>query len=145
MVYTLAAKKLWPKNPRTLVEFLFIKFPKQPSQETEVSEAQLKGFEEYMAYVYEKINNFTEEDARSNYAKDKAHTKFFCKAGAHWKCPYLEEFEFYALVDKKGEVIKTSLNKAMLEPRKGEKIVTKKYEGCPAHTGTNEDDNPFDF
>ena len=143
MAYTLAAKKMHPKNTRTIVEFLFLKFPRQPSQEVEISEAQIKGFEEYMGYVYERINNFTEKDAMANYAKDKAHTRFFCKAGAHWKCPYLEEFNYYAVVDKDNNVIKSSLNKDVLAPEKDQKIVIKKYEGCPAHAQT--DDDPFNF
>ena len=149
MAYTLAAKRKWPKSADNVeVEFLFLKFPRQPSQQTTISKEQLDGFEHYLAYMYEIINSFTESQATTNYAKDKMETKFFCKAGQHWKCPYLEPFDYYSLEDKEGNILKGAFTEEELNPTKsGQKIVKKKYEGCPAHPleGTQTTEDPFDW
>ena len=44
MAYTLAARKLWPKLKKVIVEFLFLRFPRKPSQQIEFNEDQIKGF-----------------------------------------------------------------------------------------------------
>ena len=101
MAYTLAAKRKWPKSAENVqVEFVFLKFPTQPLQQIVISEEQLKGFEHYLAYMYERINNFSEKEAKSYYAAHKPETKFFCKAGDHWKCPYLLPYDYYAVEDE---------------------------------------------
>mgnify|MGYP003131340068 CR=1 FL=1 len=142
MVYTLASKELWPKNLTTLVEFVFLKFPKQPLQQVEVSDDQLKGFEHYLAHMYKVINNFTEEMAKQNYAKDKYATKFFCRSDkSGWKCPYLEKFDYYILLSEEGKILKSAFKKKDLTASDGQKIEKKTYEGCPAHTA----DDPFDI
>ena len=135
MAYSLAAKRKWPKSAENVeVEFLFLKFPRQPSQQTTISEEQLAGFEHYLAYMYEIINSFTEDQAKTNYAKDKIETKFFCKAGQHWKCPYLEPYDYYSLEDKDGNILKGAFTEEELNPTKsGQKVVKKRYTGCPAH------------
>ena len=149
MAYTLAAKRKWPKSADNVeVEFLFLKFPKQPSQQITISKEQLDGFEHYLAYMYEIINSFTEDQAKTNYAKDKMETKFFCKAGKHWKCPYLEPFDYYSLEDKEGNILKGAFTEKELKPTKsGQKIVKKKYEGCPAHPqeGAQTTEDPCDW
>jgi len=146
MAYTLAAKRKWPKSADNVeVEFLFLKFPRQPSQQIVISKEQLDGFEHYLAFMYEIINSFTEDQAKTNYAKDKWETKFFCKAGEHWKCPYLEAFDYYSLEDKEGNILKGAFTEEELKTTKsGQKIVKKKYEGCPAHSQESEED-PFDW
>jgi ATP-dependent helicase/DNAse subunit B len=149
MAYTLAAKRKWPKSSKNVeVEFLFLKFPRQPSQQITIPQEQLDGFEHYLAHMYKIINSFTEGQAKTNYAKDKMETKFFCKAGKHWKCPYLEPFDYYSLESEDGEILKGSFTKSELgSPKDGQKIIKKKYEGCPAHpyeeVSTTED--PFDW
>ena len=147
MTYTLAAKRKWPKSAKNVeVEFLFLKFPRQPSQQVSFSKEQLDGFEHYLAYMYKIINSFTEDQAKTNYAKDKMETKFFCKAGKHWKCPYLEPYDYYSLEDKDGNILKGAFTKEELEPTKSnQKIVKKRYEGCPAHPQEEELTDPFDW
>jgi len=147
MAYTLAAKRKWPKSADNVeVEFLFLKFPRQPSQQIVFSKEQLDGFEHYLAFMYEIINSFTEDQAKTNYAKDKWETKFFCRSDkSGWKCPYLEPYDYYSLEDKEGNILKGAFTKEELKPTKsGQKIVKKKYEGCPAHSQENEED-PFDW
>jgi len=96
--------------------------------------------------MYEIINSFTEDQAKTNYAKDKWETKFFCRSDkSGWKCPYLEPYDYYSLEDKEGNILKGAFTKEELKPTKsGQKIVKKKYEGCPAHSQENEED-PFDW
>lgn len=160
MTYTLASKKLWPKLKNVIVEFLFLRFPRSPSQQIRFTKEQLSGFEYYLEHVYKIINNFTESDAKNNFASNQPMPKkdegfcgpLNCGFAKHkgqlkkdgtlmWHCPYKFDFEYYSLLDKDGNVIKNSLEKENLDESKGE-IQLKAYGGCPAHT-YNEDD--FDF
>ncbi len=149
MAYTLASKKQIFKNIKDVeVEFLFLKFPRQPAQQVVVSDAQLSGFEHYLEHVYNLINNFTIKEASSNFASDNPSTRWMCKAGATWQCPYYEEVEYYALRDEYDDIIKTSFNKKDLpSPKDGQRVVKLIYEGCPAHsyarssTPSDEDDD----
>tara|TARA_Y100000310_G_scaffold344636_1_gene458459 strand:- start:7734 stop:8702 length:969 start_codon:yes stop_codon:yes gene_type:complete len=149
MAYTLAAKKKWPKSSEKVeVEFCFLKFPRQPLQQIEISDEQLKGFEHYLAYTYKLVNSFEEKNATTNYAKDKFETKFFCRSDkSGWKCPYLEPYDYYSLVDKEGNILKGAFTEEELSPKDGEEIVKKRYEGCPGHsqTDTPATDDPFDW
>ena len=160
MTYTLASKKIWPKLKNVLVEFLFLRFPKSPSQQVRFTKEQLSGFEYYLEHVYTIINNFTEDDAKSNLASTKPMPKrdegfcgpLNCGFAKHkgqlkkdgtlmWHCPFKFDFEYYSLVDSKGSVLKTSFNKEDLDESKGE-IKHEFYGGCPAHTRQGDD---FDF
>ena len=149
MAYTLAAKRKWPKSAKNVeVEFLFLKFPRQPSQQITFSKEQLDGFEHYLAYMYKIINSFTKSQAKTNYAKDKMETKFFCKAGKHWKCPYLEPYDYYSLEDEEGNILKGAFTEDELKPTKPkQKIVKKRYKGCPAHEekGSKTTEDPCDW
>lgn len=135
MAYTLAAKKFWPKVKNVVAEFQFLRFPRQPIQQIEVPEEQLEGFKHYMAFVYKQINNFTEEMACSKFAAHSPKTQWLCKAGKTWRCPYLDPFEYYALKNEIGEIVKTDFKKEDLlkDMDPDHKMVKMKYNGCPAH------------
>jgi hypothetical protein len=160
MTYTLAAQTIWPKLKNVIVEFLFLRFPKSPSQQIRFTKEQLSGFEYYLEHVYTIINNFTESDAKSNLASTKPMPKRdegFCgplncgfakykgqlkKDGTlMWHCPFKFDFEYYSLIDADGNLLKTSFNKEDLDESKGE-IKHQSYGGCPAHTRQDDD---FDF
>ena len=160
MTYTLAAQTIWPKLKNVLVEFLFLRFPKSPSQQIRFTKEQLSGFEYYLEHVYTIINNFTESDATSNLASTKPMPKRdegFCgplncgfakykgqlkKDGTlMWHCPFKFDFEYYSLIDADGNLLKNSFNKEDLDESKGE-IKHQSYGGCPAHTRQDDD---FDF
>ena len=141
MAYSLAARKLWP-DKKALVEFLFLRHPRKPSQVLEFNDDQLLGLEYFLAEVYKKINNFSEEDAKTNYAKNSKKNAWLCKIGA-WRCPYLSGYTYWQLVDKDNKVISRSL-KDDLVAEKDQKIVKKVYEGCPAHKNQSQEDL-FDF
>ena len=131
MIYSLAAKKLWPKLKRRVVQFLFLKFPKAPLQELEYSDEQLKGFEHYLEHVSKVINNFTEENAKSNYASTNGHGWLCGPAKSGWICPFHKPFSYYVLLDKSGEQIKSSYENNF-DPESGQTVEERKYEGCPA-------------
>ena len=146
MAYSLAAKKIWPKY-KPWIEFLFLRFPKSAQQHCKFTDEQLDGFEYFLESCYKQINSFTEEDAKSNYAKD-GPSSWMCKAGKTWRCPYLDSFSYYQIIDKEGNVVDRSLKKENLkEAGEGEEIKMMHYEGCPAHqTKPTEDiDDFFDF
>jgi len=151
MAYTLASKKkLYPKIDKVEVEFQFLKFPRQPLQQVNVSEEQLSGFEHYLAHVYKLVNNFDKTKARTNFAADSQKSKWLCKAGATWRCPYLDPVDYYAIKDEFDDIVRTSFKKESLpKPKKGERLVKLRYDGCPAHTysqnSTESKDDPFDW
>ncbi len=159
MVYTLAAKKLWPSLKDIVVEFLFLKFPRNPAMQIAVGEDQLTGFEYYLANVYEAINSFSEEDAKTNFASDHpfpnkdegfkgplmcgfAKEKGQLKKNGEimWHCPYKFDVDYYGLVNEAGVVVSSAFNKKDLKSKDGHKIQKLHYEGCPAHRKTHTDD-----
>ena len=151
MAYTLASKKkLFPKIKNVEVEFQFLKFPRQPLQQVNVSDDQLKGFEHYLSHVFKIVNNFDYEKAKSNFASDSPEVRWLCKAGATWRCPYLDPIDYYAIKDEFDDIVKTSFNKKDLgKPKKDQRIVKLRYEGCPAHqynaSSSEGSDDPFDW
>ena len=151
MMYSLASLKLWPKL-KPVIEFLFLRFPRQPIQRLEFSKEQLKGFEHYLEQVYKVINNFSEKDSVSNFAIDGGwKTKWMCgptKSG--WECPLKHSFEYYVLKNNRGKVIKSSLKNDLVTEKKGQKIEKLKCDGCPKFNGSegNEEsfqEDPFDW
>ena len=133
MMYSLAAKKLWPKLKRRVVEFLFLKFPRSPSQQLEYTNEQLKGFEHYLEHVNEVINKFNEEAAESNFAADNGYGWLCGPAKSGWICPFHKPFEYYALVDADGKVVKSSHNDDLV-PEDDLSVEKRQYDGCPRKT-----------
>ena len=128
MMYSLASKKLWPKL-KPIVRFLFLRFPKQPIQELEFTEDQIKGFEHYLEHINDYVNNFDEKAAQANFAIDNDKNKWMCQIG-NWKCPYKDPYEYYVKLNDKGEVAESSL-KNDFKNIKGFKIEKRQYFGCP--------------
>lgn len=147
MMYTLAAKELWPEAEDITVEFLFVKFPKSPLQEVKISDEHLEGFQYYLEHVYNVVVDFNEDEAKSNYAKDNPKNRWLCKAGATWVCPYMDEIEYWVLLDENKKILKSSFEND-LSAGENQTIEKRKYDGCPAHKNdintTNAGDE-FDF
>ena len=149
MIYSLAAKKLWPKLKRRVVQFLFLKFPRAPLQELEYSDDQLKGFEYYLEHVNKVISNFSEKDAKSNYASTNGNGWLCGPAKSGWICPFHKPFDYYILVDKNGDQLRSSY-KNDFDVKAGQTVEKKRYDGCPAkncapkNIAQNEEDL-FDF
>ena len=111
MMYTLAAKKIWPEFKRVIIQFLFLRFPRSPVQELEFTDEQMHGFEHYLEHVNKVINNFTEDNAKSKYAADSFKTKWFCgpsKSGC--VCPHKKPYDYFVLLNKQGEIKKSSFD-----------------------------------
>ena len=139
MVYTLASKKEW-KGYKPTVEFQFLRFPRQPLQQLQFTDAQLSGLEYYLSHAFGVINNFTEETAKTNYAADTKKNSWLCKIGK-WRCPYIDAYDYFVIVSKEGEEIKKALKKKDLQKdlKEDQKIETRSYDGCPRHKGMSED------
>jgi len=81
------------------------------------------------------INNFSEHNIGDNLGIQKWETKFLCgpsKSG--WICPHQRPLDYFAIINKGGEIIKTAFTQEELESKvkvvEGEKLVKKKYLGC---------------
>jgi ATP-dependent helicase/DNAse subunit B len=138
MVYTLAAQQEWPEYSPT-VEFQFLRHPRSPLQQLQFNKDQLRGLEYYLAHSFQIINNFTEETATTNYAADTKKNSWLCKVGK-WRCPYIDPYPYFVIVDENGEEINKSLKRSELQNKlkNGQKIKKRKYEGCPRHKTSNE-------
>jgi len=148
-VYTLAAKKMYPKAKGHELSFLFLKFPKDPVvSSTSISDIELDGFEYYLTDLQSLVDDFSEDSASNNFAASKGFPKpdeGFCgllKCGRAKKLGQLKKdgslmyhceakFPFtYYVAEKKGKPIRSAFLKANLTVKKGEKIVKKEYKGC---------------
>ena len=65
---------------------------------------------------------------------------WLCKIGK-WRCPYIDPYDYFVVVNKKGEEVKKALKKKDLQKslKRGEKIQKRSYEGCPRHKPMSED------
>ena len=144
LMYSLAAKTLWP-GLKPNVEFQFLRFPRKPCQNLEFTDQEIKGFESYLEHVNKHINNFSEKDSKTNFAKDNSKSRWMCGIGK-WVCPLKKEFNYYSLQDKTGKQVKSAFKKEELTKikKKGQKIVKKTYDGCPKFNNEIVED-PFDF
>lgn len=152
LTYLLAARALWPKIKKTSIEFQFLRWPEEPTIEIKATQEELDGFEIYLAGVFNIINNFTELDSTTNlpayekypppedgfvgpllcgYGKYPGHIKP-ATGLPYWVCEYKWPYDYYALLDEKGKVLKVSKDEEELQGIEG--IVEKRHhEGCPAH------------
>jgi len=137
MMYSLASKKLWPKL-KPIVRFLFLRFPKQPIQELEFNEDQIKGFEYYLEHINDYINKFDENSAKANFAIDNDKSKWMCGVG-NWRCPYRDSYEYYVKINEKGEVLESNLD-GKFKDIKGFKVEKRKYMGCPKFNSIPKDE-----
>ena len=146
MMYSLAAKKLWPKLKRRVVQFLFLKFPRSPAQELEYTDEQLKGFEYYLERVNKIVEEFDEKAANSDYATNNGHQWLCGPAKSGWICPFHKPFDYYVLLDKDGKQVKSSYENDF-QPEDGQTVEKRHYEGCPAKNcqakNNLQDDDPF--
>ena len=141
MMYSLASKKIWPKL-KPIVRFLFLRFPKQPIQELEFSDDQIKGFEHYLEHINDYINKFDINSAKTNFAIDNDKSKWMCGIG-NWKCPYKDPYEYYVKLDDKGEIIESNFD-GNFKDTIGFKIEKRKYQGCPKFNINNKKDEFLD-
>jgi hypothetical protein len=163
MIYSVIAKKVYP-GYKCIVNFVFLRFPKEPVQEVEFDDMVLEGFEIYLQSVHNKINNFTYSDATENFAayvkpKGGFNGKLLCgfadrpgklkKDGTPmWHCPYKFAFSYWKVTElATGKVTNraedddfiNNLSAAEFLGDENSKYKFEKleYSGCPAHRKTD--------
>lgn len=131
LAYSYAVREMYGKPSQ--VQFVFLRFSKSPMMEMSFTNKQLDGFGKYLGYMQTYLDDFNDVAARGNFAFDSFDKRWMCgstKEGK-WTCPFRKPFEYYAIIDAKGNIVKTSLQKDKLSPKEGESIIKKKYFGCP--------------
>ena len=114
-------------------------------QETKPASPELlEGLDLYLKELYAKLQKFDIKSAKSKFAKDDDYKKFICgfafKRGALKKdgtpmfcCKFKFSFDYWALLDKNGEIIKSSYEDDLLADKEKSETVEKRfYAGCPA-------------
>jgi hypothetical protein len=140
LMYALVASKLYP-GKKIYVEFLFLKFTQKPLIQMEFTNAQIEGFENYLEYLSEYLQNFGIEEALSNMASQDPSRRWLCgkmvlsekKDGSTaWSCEYRAPFLFFEAV-KDGVPIKSAFTKKELDKyeKDGCVIVQRRHAGCP--------------
>ena len=165
-MYCLAVKKIFPKVEDIEVEFLFLKFNLDKDllgnkgdgviTMEKICDSELEGFEYQLTSIQEYLDNFSKEDACSNFAANQNYPSdktfggpLMCgkegfkksrgelvldKSGnkiPNFICEHRLPFEYFAIVNEDGEVIKTSKKESDLNPEKNQFIEKKQYSGCP--------------
>lgn len=163
LIYTLAVRKLFPHFKKRQVEFLFLKFDLHASGNVkmeEISDEELEGLELYLTGIQEYLDNFTEEDAASNFAGAQGYPSdgsfggpLMCGKDGYkiskgeplldkegnpivaYICPYRKPLNYYALKDSNGNIIKSFFeeDKDKITPNLDNKETVEliKYKGCP--------------
>lgn len=155
MVYQFFARKLFPDVKNLTFRFMFLRFPKSPWVETVAfSNTHLKGFELYLSHVSAYLSSYDESKGRSNMARFNGN-KFICgKDGfkelydrktktktpttePHWKCPYKDPFDYWAVINKRGEAVRSYEAEEKVKISEGEvadgfSVQKMRYCGCPA-------------
>ncbi len=134
-IYSLAAKKLWPKFKKRIAKFLFLRFPKDPTLEhPEINNNALLGVEHYLAYISEYITNFKPENATDNMAKHNYGKKWLCGKPGAYECSYKYPFDYYVLIelkDGKDQVLESKFTNNFI-PKENQRVEHRKHKGCPA-------------
>lgn len=154
-MYSLAVKHLFPEYSDRASEFLFLKFELDDSKNSgiirmaPITDDDLEGFEHQLTAIQEYLDNFSEEDAYSNFAskqpfpKDKTFSGplqcGFAKYPGQlkidgtpmWACSCKWAFDYFSTVDENGKQLKSYFNESDIP--EGQKYEKRSYKGCPAH------------
>jgi PD-(D/E)XK nuclease superfamily len=143
MMYSLAVRKKYDKQKEVLVKFLFLRYPDNPERECpHFTEEQLVGFEHYLEYLNGYLTNFDEKKGKSNFAANDFAKKWMCQTKSGWRCPYLDPIDYKVLLDKDNRIIKSTFADKefkISDVKKDYRIETRRYEGCPAWSKSNND------
>lgn len=153
-MYSLAVKHMFPEYENRASEFLFLKFSLDDSDESgvikmeQIDAEDLEGFEIQLTEIQTYLDNFSEEDARSNFAARQDYPSDnsfggplqcgFAKykgqlkkdGNIMWACPMKFDFDYYVTLDENGQASKAYLNES--EAPSGATIEKRHYKGCPA-------------
>lgn len=138
-MYALALHKLYPETKKVFINFLFLKFKKNPLQLVAPTKKELDGFENYLAYLSTYLEGFDFKKACSNFGADNYKTKRLCgtledrvKADGSdsWRCPLMNSRDYWVEVDSEGKSRKSSFEEADFSDSKYT-IEKRRYLGCP--------------
>lgn len=154
-MYSLAVKHLFPEFSNRASEFLFLKFELDDSKNSGVikmatiADDDLEGFEHQLTAIQEYLDNFSEKDARSNFAARQSYPTdktfsgpLLCGFAKYpdqlkldgtpmWACSCKWAFDYYATIDSNGKQLKSYFNES--DVPEGQKYEKRSYKGCPAH------------
>lgn len=145
-IYLLAQKldKYLAQYSHAEIDFLFLRYLNTPDGTLQIRDMDkyfLMGFMEYLAALSVLVNNFTEKDAKANFAWDKGFTEDFggrVKCGVKYEdrkpvsvehgdmktdgtlryhCSFRFPFKYWAIINAKQEVILTDKNKTILQTK----------------------------
>lgn len=144
-IYSLVASKMFPNKPIE-VQFLFLKFRKNPKFIVNFSQKQLEGLEHYLAHINEYVSDFGVEKAFSDFAIKSPDRRWLCgfsndpfalkaDGSPQWSCESKFPLIFFE-ASKPGEKSVTAFTRKELDKYVdlGYEISQKRYGGCPAHT-----------
>ena len=161
LMYSLAVQKLFPEYSNRVSEFLFLKFDLDPNASKSgvvrmkpLETDELKGFELQLTEIQKYLDNFSERDAKYNFAahqgfpKDNSFSgKLLCgfatrkgelkKDGSpKWHCPMKFDFFYYEVYNSEGKFCKSYFEDSFSESLipEGGFCELRYYQGCPAHS-----------
>lgn len=158
LMYSLAVKKLFPEYSNRQSEFVFLKFGlDQDGDDTgivkmnPITDDELNGFQSQLTQIQDYLDNFSEQDAKSNFAADQGFPKDNTFSGKlmcgfakqrgelkkdgnpKWYCPMKFDFFYYHIKDKNGNffasVMEDDFDESMIPP--GGSHEMQYYAGCP--------------
>lgn len=148
MMYALYCFRIRKKISK--VSFIFLRYKKDPIQSLEFKKEALIGFEEYLKFITNYVEEFDINKAQSDMAADKPFPerdegfkgKLICgyaeypgqekKDGSEmWHCPYKFPFDYYVLKNEEGTVIASSLDVIDLKEKENCAVEKRTYSGCP--------------
>lgn len=156
--YRLATSKKFPEYKKKQTEFVFLQHEDKEefSIKTPIAcDDELDGFEHFLTDIQDIVDNFTEEDAKSNLAYDKGFPtkemgfagKIKCGLGSEpnqmkkdgskimWACSAKYPYYFYSIV-KDGIVLESKMEeKDLRQLKEGEVIEKRFYKGCHSWRG----------
>lgn len=141
LMYQLALKREYPAIKERSFKFLFLKFKNDPIQEQPTfTDAQLDGFEWQLTELQNQVDSFYLKSSGDNLALFSEEKKWMCggeglkKDGTvKWICPARRPMDFFVLLDKEGEFLKSAMTEEELKPEKGQIVVPRHYPGCVGH------------
>ena len=161
LMYSLAVKNLFPEYSERVSEFLFLKFDLDPDAAKSgvvrmkaLDENELEGFEMQLSEIQKYLDNFSEKDAKKNYAAHQGFPKdnsfsgkllcgFATKKGElkldgspKWHCPMKFDFFYYQVTNSEGKFVTSYFEDEFSEDLVPEDCSYEMmyYQGCPAHS-----------
>lgn len=132
-MYSLVLKKMFPTREPS-VEFLFLRFPKKPVQTFSPDEKALRGFEYYLEEATKFLQDFNDDKARGNFAKDNPDKRWLCgREGTSFICEARKPLDYFVIIEN-NKIVKGANTKEELELilKPNQTIEPKHYPGCPA-------------